>query len=82
MTCLGSMLSCLMLNEIEIELQTFWVYVDLDKASTFRFNEFGTDGGRAAKELLPKLNTFRRNFSARFGFDLPVIDVSFGYSVD
>ncbi|KAL0551158.1 hypothetical protein IC582_010242 [Cucumis melo] len=40
------------------------------------FNEFGTDGGRAAKELLPKLNTIRRNFSARFGFDLPVIDVS------
>ncbi|XP_038906663.1 uncharacterized protein LOC120092598 isoform X2 [Benincasa hispida] len=40
------------------------------------FNEFGTDGGPAAKELLPKLNTFRRNVSARFGFDLPVVDVS------
>ncbi|XP_022930412.1 uncharacterized protein LOC111436866 [Cucurbita moschata] len=40
------------------------------------FNEFGTDGGPAAKELLPKLNTLRSNVSARFGFNLPVIDVS------
>lgn len=40
------------------------------------FNEFGTDGGPAAKELLPKLNILRKNVSTRFGFDLPVIDVS------
>ena len=58
------------------------VYVDLDKASIVRFNEFGTDGGPAAKELIPKMYTLRRNVSARFGFDLPVIDVSFSSSVD
>lgn len=57
-------------------------HVDIDKASILRLNEFGTDGGPAAKELLPKLNILRKNVSTRFGFDLPVIDVSSCSSVD
>lgn len=67
-----------MINKIEISV----FMLILTTRLFFRFNEFGTDGGPAAKELLPKLNTFKSNVSARFGFDLPVIDVSFGSSVD
>lgn len=40
-----------------------------------RFNEFGVDGGPAAKELVPKFNIFKRNLSSKLGVALPNIDV-------
>ncbi|KAH7522136.1 hypothetical protein FEM48_Zijuj07G0106200 [Ziziphus jujuba var. spinosa] len=39
-----------------------------------RFNEFGVDGGPAAKELVPKFNIFKKNLSSKLGFALPDID--------
>nr|XP_048333209.1 uncharacterized protein LOC107422919 [Ziziphus jujuba var. spinosa] len=38
------------------------------------FNEFGVDGGPAAKELVPKFNIFKKNLSSKLGFALPDID--------
>ena len=40
-----------------------------------RFNEFGTDGGPAAKELVPKFTAFTKNLSAKLGVVVPEIDV-------
>ncbi|PQM40974.1 actin-related protein 9 [Prunus yedoensis var. nudiflora] len=39
------------------------------------FNEFGVDGGPAAKDLVPKFNVFKKNLSSKLGVELPHIDV-------
>ncbi|XP_024026318.1 uncharacterized protein LOC112093008 [Morus notabilis] len=38
------------------------------------FNEFGDNGGPAAKELVPKFNVFNKNLSSNLGVALPNID--------
>ncbi|KAF4378378.1 hypothetical protein F8388_021572 [Cannabis sativa] len=38
------------------------------------FNEFGDDGGPAAKDLVPKFTTLKENLSAKLGVALPNID--------
>lgn len=40
-----------------------------------RFNEFGADGGPAAKALQPKFNVFVKNISAHLGVAVPHIEV-------
>ncbi|XP_052208071.1 uncharacterized protein LOC127811914 [Diospyros lotus] len=39
------------------------------------YNEFGTDGGPAAKELAPKLAVFQKYLKSNFGEGAPIIDV-------
>ncbi|RXH70746.1 hypothetical protein DVH24_013492 [Malus domestica] len=39
------------------------------------FNEFGVDGGPAAKDLAPKFNVFKKNLSAKLGVAIPEIEV-------
>ncbi|GLU08135.1 hypothetical protein SLE2022_250600 [Rubroshorea leprosula] len=39
------------------------------------FNEFGADGGPAAKELIPKLTLVKKHVSAQLKLKLPDIDV-------
>ncbi|XVF62912.1 hypothetical protein PTKIN_Ptkin09bG0046600 [Pterospermum kingtungense] len=39
------------------------------------FNEFGVDGGPAAKELIPKLDFAKRHISSRLHVNLPDIEV-------
>ncbi|XP_050132910.1 uncharacterized protein LOC126608941 isoform X1 [Malus sylvestris] len=38
------------------------------------FNEFGVDGGPAAKDLAPKFNVFKKNLSAKLGVAIPEIE--------
>ncbi|RLN38572.1 hypothetical protein C2845_PM01G03200 [Panicum miliaceum] len=40
-----------------------------------RFNEFGTDGGPAAKALQPKFNVFVKNISSHLGVAVPHIEL-------
>ncbi|KAB2606260.1 hypothetical protein D8674_005977 [Pyrus ussuriensis x Pyrus communis] len=40
-----------------------------------RFNEFGVDGGPAAKDLAPKFNVFKKNLSVKLGVTILEIDV-------
>ncbi|KAK2647242.1 hypothetical protein Ddye_022437 [Dipteronia dyeriana] len=39
------------------------------------FNEYGVDGGPAAKALEPKLNIFSKHVSAQIGFQVPDFEV-------
>ncbi|RXH88301.1 hypothetical protein DVH24_042372 [Malus domestica] len=39
-----------------------------------RFNEFGVDGGPAAKDLAPKFNVFKKNLSTKLGVTILEID--------
>ncbi|MBA0849489.1 hypothetical protein Goshw_016649 [Gossypium schwendimanii] len=39
------------------------------------FNEFGVDGGPAAKELAPKLNLAKKHLSSQFHVNFPDIEV-------
>ncbi|KAK8670915.1 hypothetical protein V6N13_037527 [Hibiscus sabdariffa] len=39
------------------------------------FNEFGVDGGPAAKELIPKLDLAKKHISSQFHVNLPDIEV-------
>ncbi|TQD71736.1 hypothetical protein C1H46_042729 [Malus baccata] len=39
------------------------------------FNEFGVDGGPAAKDLAPKFNVFKKNLSSKLGVAIPEIEV-------
>ncbi|XP_057424389.1 uncharacterized protein LOC130717984 [Lotus japonicus] len=39
------------------------------------FNEFGVDGGPAAKSLRPKFDTFTSRVHSQVGFQLPEIDI-------
>lgn len=41
-----------------------------------RFNEFGDNGGRAAKSLRPKFNAFVSHVTTHTGQQLPPVDVS------
>jgi len=42
----------------------------------YRFNEFGADGGPAAKALRPKFDAFTHRVHSQVGFQVPPIDVS------
>ncbi|XP_058002379.1 uncharacterized protein LOC110633274 [Hevea brasiliensis] len=39
------------------------------------FNEFGTDGGPAAKSFAPKLKVFSRHVSSHAGFQVPPVEM-------
>nr|GMD80301.1 ORF; able to induce HR-like lesions [Ipomoea batatas] len=39
------------------------------------FNEFGTDGGPAAKTLRPKFNAFTKHVTAQTGFQVPHVEM-------
>ncbi|CAN8247816.1 unnamed protein product [Cochlearia groenlandica] len=39
------------------------------------FNDFGVDGGPAAKELSPKLDLVKAHLSSRLGVALPIVEV-------
>ncbi|KAI3765083.1 hypothetical protein L2E82_15107 [Cichorium intybus] len=41
------------------------------------FNEFGVDGGSAAKALRPKFNMFSKHFTTFTGFELPIFEIKF-----
>lgn len=43
--------------------------------SACRFNEFGTDGGPAAKALKPKFHVFSSHLSTQTGFKVPEVEV-------
>lgn len=40
-----------------------------------RFNEFGNDGGPAARQLRPKFNVFSKHVATHTGFQIPHIEV-------
>ncbi|XP_057959697.1 uncharacterized protein LOC131152087 [Malania oleifera] len=44
-------------------------------AARQEFNEFGVDGGPAAKYLRPKLNVFLKHVSTNTGLQLPQIEI-------
>lgn len=44
-------------------------------AYRYRFDEFGVDGGPAAKELVPKFMVLKQQISSKLGLGLPNIDV-------
>ena len=44
-----------------------------------RFNEFGVDGGPAAKELIPKLDLAKKHISSQFHVNLPDIEVRYSF---
>ncbi|KAG5560317.1 hypothetical protein RHGRI_003570 [Rhododendron griersonianum] len=46
-------------------------------SSSNRFDEFGTDGGPAAKELSPKLAVVQRFLTSKLGEGVPKIDVTY-----
>lgn len=56
----------------------FLVYVS--SVLHHRFNDFGVDGGPAAKALRPKFDTFVNRVHSQVGFQLPEIDVSVSLS--
>nr|KJB34519.1 hypothetical protein B456_006G070600 [Gossypium raimondii] len=41
------------------------------------FNEFGVDGGPAAKELRPKFNVFSKTVSSHTGLQVPEFDIKY-----
>ncbi|KAF7818409.1 putative HR-like lesion-inducing protein precursor [Senna tora] len=41
------------------------------------FNEYGTDGGPAAKALRPKFDAFTHRVNSQVGFQLPEIDIKY-----
>lgn len=41
----------------------------------YRFDEFGVDGGPAAKELIPKFTVIKQHISSKLGLGVPNIDV-------
>jgi hypothetical protein len=43
--------------------------------SSFRFNDFGVDGGPAAKYLSPKFNVFLHHVSTHSGLQVPEVQV-------
>lgn len=40
-----------------------------------RFNEFGDDGGAAARQLKPKFNIFSKHVATQTGFQIPHVEV-------
>lgn len=52
------------------------VYVELiHSIPACRFNEFGTDGGPAAKSLSPKFDIFTKHVSVQTGLQVPEVEV-------
>lgn len=49
--------------------------------SGYRFKEFGTDGGQAAKALRPKFNVLSRHVETHTGFEIPHVEVSLWLSL-
>ena len=47
---------------------------------TCRFNEYGADGGAAAKALRPKFDAFTHRVHTQVGFQIPEFDVSLSLS--
>ncbi|KAL8486600.1 hypothetical protein ACS0TY_022864 [Phlomoides rotata] len=41
----------------------------------FRFNEFGEDGGPAAKHLNPKFDVFSKHVATQTGFQVPHVEI-------
>ncbi|KAL5542199.1 hypothetical protein UlMin_009909 [Ulmus minor] len=41
------------------------------------FNEFGTDGGPAAKHVKPKFNVFSNHVAAQTGFQVPEVEIKY-----
>lgn len=41
----------------------------------YRFNEYGVDGGPAAKALKPKFDVFTSHFNSHTGLQFPEIEV-------
>lgn len=58
-------------------LGTKWLFLGLDQivVSTYRFNDFGVDGGPAAKYLRPKFNVLSNHISSQTGLQLPEVQV-------
>jgi hypothetical protein len=46
-----------------------------------RFNDYGVDGGLAAKAIRPKFDAFLHKVDSQVGFNLPEIDVSLSCSL-
>ncbi|KAJ9547445.1 hypothetical protein OSB04_019988 [Centaurea solstitialis] len=42
-----------------------------------RFNDFGVDGGSAAKALTPKYNVLSKHFTTHTGFQVPAFEIKF-----
>lgn len=54
------------------------IFISFDEQGSdffIRFNDFGADGGPAAKELAPKLDLTKAHLSSRFGLALPNFEV-------
>ncbi|TYK08220.1 uncharacterized protein E5676_scaffold1503G00430 [Cucumis melo var. makuwa] len=47
----------------------------LNEYDWLEFNDFGTDGGPAAKYLKPKFNVFTRNFESHTGLEFPKVEI-------
>ncbi|GMJ15217.1 hypothetical protein HRI_005190900 [Hibiscus trionum] len=43
----------------------------------YRFNEFGVDGGPAAKALKPKFNVFSKSVTSHTGLEVPEFDIKY-----
>lgn len=50
--------------------------LDLESVCFCRFNDFGNDGGPAAKSLKPKFHAFSSRLSTHTGFKAPEVEVS------
>ena len=50
--------------------------LDLESVCFLRFNDFGTDGGPAAKSLKPKFHVFSNHLSTHTGVKAPEVEVS------
>ncbi|RXH78577.1 hypothetical protein DVH24_002095 [Malus domestica] len=63
---IGSIPKCLFIDLLAGRGQYLWKSVhELEVLQGF--NEFGVDGGPAAKDLAPKFNLFKKNLSAKLG---------------
>ncbi|CAA2956068.1 ORF able to induce HR-like lesions [Olea europaea subsp. europaea] len=51
------------------------VFVSVFVLSAYQeFNEFGVDGGRAAKSLRPKFDVFAKHITSHTGYELPHVE--------
>ncbi|XP_011073513.1 uncharacterized protein LOC105158445 [Sesamum indicum] len=52
------------------------LFVSVFVLSTYQeFNEFGVDGGPAARQLRPKFNVFSKHVATQTGFQLPHVEM-------
>lgn len=47
----------------------------------YRFNDFGVDGGPAARALRPKFNAVAKHVVSHTGFKVPPVEVSYHFSI-